>query len=59
MNSSDHIIDALANLGDGDFPSDQVISDCQEFVCKLTSSKEISASDAVSLRWKKLKNNKR
>ena len=41
MNSSDHIIDALGSLGDSDFPYDEVISGCQEFVCKLTSSKEI------------------
>ena len=55
MNSSDHINDALASLGVGEFPSDQVISGCQEFVCELTSSKVISASDAATLRWKKFK----
>ena len=55
MESTDHIIDALASLGDGDFPCDQVISGCQKFVCMLTSTKEISASDAATLRWKKFK----
>ena len=55
MHSTDQIIDALASLGDGDFPCDQIISGCQEFLCKMTSSKEMSASDAATLRWKKFK----
>ena len=55
MRSPDRIIDALINLGDGDTPSEEVVAGCQEFLCMLTSTKEVSAIDAATLRWRKFK----
>jgi hypothetical protein len=56
MKAPSHIIEALSQVGFGDKPSREVIKGCEEFYCMLLSSKEVSASDAATLRWKKFKN---
>ena len=53
LKSPPHVITALANLGQGDSPTPDVITGCEAFLCSLVSTNSISAQDPATLRWKK------
>jgi hypothetical protein len=55
MKAPPQIIDALGQLGIGDVPSTEVIERCEEFYCMLLGTKEVSGSDAATLRWQRFK----
>jgi hypothetical protein len=56
LEAPENVTEALCNLGKGSVPSPDVVSGCEEFMCMLLSTKDVSATTAASLRWKKLKN---
>ena len=50
------VITALAHLGTGDIPSASVVSGCEEFLCRLFSTKKEVETTSAKLRWKRFKN---
>ena len=51
------VVKALIDLGKGEVPLPDVISGCEQFVCMLLSTRDVSATSAafLSLRWTKFK----
>ena len=50
-----NIINTLLQLGQDDMPSSEIIARYEQFLCMTLSTKQISACDAATLRWKKFK----
>ena len=57
LDAPDAVVKALIDLGKGEVPLPDVISGCEQFVCMLLSTRDVSATSAafLSLRWKKFK----
>ena len=55
LQAPESVSKALSDLGKGNFPSPEVVSGCEEFICMLLSTRDVSATTAASLRWKKFK----
>jgi len=51
IESSQPIVSAIAQLEDGDEPSDSTIRGCEEYFCRLFSPKGVVIRDAAELLW--------
>ena len=56
ITSPHEVITALTHLGTGDIPSASVVSGCEEFLCRLLSTKKKIFTSSAELRWKRFKN---
>ena len=56
MKSPPNVVSALMELGLGDTPTQDVVEECEEFLCSLLITKKVSAFDATTLRVKRFKN---
>ena len=51
IESSQPIVSAIAQLGEGDEPSDSTIRGCEEYFCRLFSPKGVVIRGVAELRW--------
>ena len=56
INVPEQVLTSLSNLGIGDQPTEQVLSGCELFICRLFNSKTDTFSDAKQLRWHHFRN---
>ena len=49
--AEDNVICALTELGKGQEPTPQVLTGCEDFICKLFNAKDVSYTEAKELRW--------
>ena len=49
MEATDNVIESLTDFGEGEKPSSRVVAGCEEFVCLLLSTKDVSAKNAAEL----------
>ena len=59
LKASDNLISALASLGVESYPSDQVLSGCEQFLCQLFKPNTVTAKQARWIMFKQLKPNHR
>ena len=52
LKSPPHVVQALSKLGEGELPSFDTKTGCEEFLCYLLGTKKVSAKTASDLRWK-------
>ena len=57
LKASDNVISALAPLGVESYPSDQVLSGCEQFLCQLFKPNTVTAKQARWIMFKQLKPN--
>ena len=51
INANDRMLNALAELGIGEKPSEEVLRGCEEFICSLLNSKNSMYTEAKERRW--------